>query len=97
MTILNSEDTAIKIYENNPNKNRDSLYEDCPVPVWSPRDKNVKWYPLTEISDCVQFFSNGIESNDVIQGRLGDCWFISVLSVLATKDYLLRCKFNEKC
>ena len=96
MTILNSEDTAIKICENNPNKNRDSLYGDCPVPVGSPRDTNVEWYPLTEISDCAQFFSDGIESNDVIQGCLGDCWFISALSVLATKDYLLRGEFNEE-
>ena len=97
MTTLNSEETAIKKWEINPNKNRDSLYEDCPVPVGSPRDKNVKWYPLTEISDCAQFFSDGIESNDVIQGCLGDCWFIFALSLLAIKDYLLRCKFNEKC
>ena len=41
MATLNSEDTAIKKFENNPNKNRDSLYEDCPVPVGSPRDKNL--------------------------------------------------------
>ena len=61
-----------------------------PVPFGSPRDTNVEWYPLTEISDYAQFFSDGIESYDVIQGCLGDCWFISALSVLATKDYLLR-------
>ena len=48
--------------KNNPNKNRDSLYGDCPVPIGSPRDTNVEWYPLTEISDCAQFFSYGIES-----------------------------------
>ena len=48
--------------KNNPNKNRDSLYGDCPVPVGSPRDTNVEWYPLTEMSDCAQFFSDGIES-----------------------------------
>ena len=46
--------------KNNPNKNRDSLYGDCPVPIGSPRDTNVEWYPLTEISDCAQFFSDGI-------------------------------------
>ena len=48
--------------KNNPNKNRDSLYGDCPVPIGSPRDTNVEWYPLTMISDCAQFFSDGIES-----------------------------------
>ena len=48
--------------KNNPNKNRDSLYGDCPVPIGSPRDTNVEWYPLIEISDGTQFFSYGIES-----------------------------------
>ena len=48
--------------KNNPNKNRDSLYGDCPVPVGSPRDTNVEWYPLTEISDCAQICNDGIES-----------------------------------
>ena len=33
MTILNSEDAAIKKCENNQNRNRDSLYGDYPVPV----------------------------------------------------------------
>ena len=46
--------------KNNPNKNRDSLYGDYPVPIGSPRDTNVELYPLTEISDCAQFFSDGI-------------------------------------
>ena len=76
--------------KNNPNKNIDSLYGDCPVPVGSPRDTQVEWYPLTEISDYAQFFSDGIESKDVIQGCLGNYWFISALSELATKDCLLR-------
>ena len=41
-------------------------------------------------------FLDGIESNDVIQGCLGNYWFTSALSVLATKDYLLRGEFNEE-
>ena len=48
--------------KNNPNKNRDSLYGDYLVLVGSPRDTNDEWYPLTVISDCDQFFSDGIES-----------------------------------
>ena len=82
--------------KNNPNKNIDNLYGDYPVPIGSPRDTNAEWYPLTEISDFAQFFSDGIESNDIIQGCLGNCWLISALSVLATKDYLLRGEFNEE-
>lgn len=29
---------------------------------------------------------DGAHSNDVLQGSLGDCWFIGAMSVLATKD-----------
>ena len=81
--------------ENNARKNKESLYGDGGVPAGSPKDSNIKWYPLSEISDYAQFFSDGVESNDVIQGCLGDCWFISALSVIATKDYLLRGEFSE--
>ena len=116
LTILNSEDAAIKkceeIYsqisegdkwidpdfgsqKNNPTKNKISLYGNEDIPRGAIRDTNIEWYPLSDISDSAQFFSDGIESNDVIQGSLGDCWFISALSVLATKDYLLRGEFNE--
>ena len=117
MTILNSEDAAIKKCEelssqivkgnwfdpdfgsqpNNSNKNKESLYGEGEAPPGSPKDTNVEWYPLSKISDCAQFFSDGVESNDVMQGCLGDCWFIFALSLLAIKDYLLRGEFNEKC
>ena len=111
-TILNSEDAAIKLCEDlsnqiadggkwtdqdfGENKNRESLYGDGGAPPGFPREQNIKWYPLSEISDYAQFFSDGVESNDVIQGCLGDCWFISALSVLATKDYLLRGEFSDE-
>ena len=36
------------------------------------------------------FFDDGPAPNDVTQGKLGDCWFIGALSVLATRDDLLR-------
>ena len=81
--------------DNNISKNRESLYGDGNIPSGSPKAENIKWYPLSEISDYAQFFSDGVESNDVIQGGLGDCWFISALSVIATKDYLLRGEFSD--
>lgn len=36
------------------------------------------------------FVTNDASANEVLQGKLGDCWFISALSVLASKDELIR-------
>ena len=55
----------------------------------------IEWYSIKDINEEATFFYDGTESNDVIQGSLGDCWFISALSVIATKDYLLRGEFNK--
>ena len=43
-----------------------------------------------------KFTEDGVSSNDVMQGAIGDCWFISALAVLATKDHLLKGQYDEK-
>ena len=57
--------------------------------------KEIDWYRIKDINENATFFYDGVELNDVIQGNLGDYWFISALSVIATKDYLLRGEFNK--
>lgn len=45
---------------------------------------------VTEIFENPQFFKGGPNSNDIIQGALGDCWFLSALSTLTTAPELLQ-------
>ena len=42
------------------------------------------------INEEPKFIDDGLAANDVKQGKLGDCWFIGALSVIATRDELLR-------
>lgn len=37
----------------------------------------------------MQFVDDGAASNDCRQGKLGDCWLISAMSTLVTRDELL--------
>ena len=56
----------------------------------------VEWRRPREWAPNSSFFSGGISSNDVVQGALGDCWFIGALSTLATRDKLLCGSPNQK-
>jgi Ca2+-binding EF-hand superfamily protein len=55
-----------------------------------PPPSELSWRSPREWLGTVNFFSEDISSNDVIQGSLGDCWFIGALSVLAVRDELIR-------
>ena len=44
---------------------------------------------LCDPGEKVQFVDDGVGSGDCKQGGLGDCWLISAMSVLATKDELI--------
>ena len=55
----------------------------------------IEWYRIDEISKNPQFLCNTSGSSEVVQGALGDCWFISALAAISTKDHLIRGEFHE--
>eukprot|EP01113_Clastostelium_recurvatum_P006217 TRINITY_DN1281_c0_g1_i2.p1 TRINITY_DN1281_c0_g1~~TRINITY_DN1281_c0_g1_i2.p1 ORF type:complete len:731 (-),score=222.14 TRINITY_DN1281_c0_g1_i2:712-2676(-) len=69
------------------------------------------WKRPTELSPSARLFVDGVDEGDVIQGGLGDCWFLGALAVIATSvgnnfvqhlfvshdmaEGRLRCKFYK--
>ena len=54
------------------------------------RPEEIVWLYPKEYTSAARFMKDGASANDVKQGALGDCWVIGALSVLATRDALLR-------
>ncbi|KAJ7173341.1 hypothetical protein C8R46DRAFT_946051 [Mycena filopes] len=44
----------------------------------------------TKIFSNPSFFVDGVDSNDIVQGKMGDCWFLSALATMTTAPGLLE-------
>jgi hypothetical protein len=44
---------------------------------------------VAQIFDKPEFFVDGAGYNDIVQGQLGDCWFLSAMAAVATKPGLI--------
>ena len=75
----------------------ESIYVD-EVPKGYVKPEEMRWLRPHKIStkDDPEFLDDGADTNDVIQGAIGDCWFIGALSVLATNDEYIRGDFDPK-
>ncbi|KAJ6461187.1 hypothetical protein C8R47DRAFT_1160099 [Mycena vitilis] len=45
---------------------------------------------VTQIFENPQFFVDGASSNDIQQGALGDCWFLSAMATMSTSEGLVE-------
>eukprot|EP01114_Cavostelium_apophysatum_P007275 TRINITY_DN1929_c0_g1_i1.p1 TRINITY_DN1929_c0_g1~~TRINITY_DN1929_c0_g1_i1.p1 ORF type:complete len:718 (-),score=206.71 TRINITY_DN1929_c0_g1_i1:60-2213(-) len=55
-----------------------------------PHTKVAQWKRPSEFCPDPKLFVDGVEAGDVIQGALGDCYFLGALSVVATRKDLLE-------
>ncbi|KRX05713.1 hypothetical protein PPERSA_09853 [Pseudocohnilembus persalinus] len=75
--------------------NQKSLTRDL---SYMPEAQQYKWTRAQEIypDKQVKIFQGKIEPNDIKQGALGDCYFLSALSVLAERENLIEKLFVSK-
>ena len=70
--------------------NLKSLY-DCAVDqVECRRFASYEWKRASVCYDKPHVFEKGISPNDIIQGTIGDCYFLAVLSVIADNPNRIR-------
>eukprot|EP01116_Phalansterium_solitarium_P019829 TRINITY_DN5681_c1_g1_i4.p1 TRINITY_DN5681_c1_g1~~TRINITY_DN5681_c1_g1_i4.p1 ORF type:complete len:475 (+),score=198.79 TRINITY_DN5681_c1_g1_i4:110-1534(+) len=68
--------------------NDTSLYNNpAKKPHWPKIDA---WKRVTDFAPEPKMFLDGTDPGDVIQGVLGDCWFLGALSVVAARDDLIK-------
>jgi hypothetical protein len=37
-------------------------------------------------TDEVKLFSSNLVANDIVQGKIGDCWLVSAISIITSND-----------
>ena len=58
-----------------------------------PKPADLRWMRLLSESGApAKLWMDGATSSDPKQGQIGDCWLISALSLIATRDGACTCK-----
>ncbi len=61
-----------------------------------PLSQRIVWKRISEIYKNVTLWSDEIGPNNIIQGELGNCHFLSALSVLSEKKSFIKRLFHSK-
>ena len=61
----------------------------------SRQTDKVVWKRIDQIIKNPIFVGGKIEPHDILQGRIGDCYFLSAISGLAEKDYRIKAIFPK--
>ena len=56
---------------------------------------NAEWKRISEIIRCPEFVSDKIEPGDILQGSIGDCYFLSAIAALAEFDFRVKNVFAD--
>ena len=67
--------------------NRNNLFEDTEFPAYSrAAPSGAKWKRPPQVTNKPQFVVDGFDRNDLVQGSIGDCWFIAAcVGILQSK------------
>jgi len=77
--------------------NNSSLYRNASfVPEYDSDEGSIKWLRPGDFTQDPDYFKEGAMAGDVIQGRLGDCWFLGACaSVAAHSGNLIENLFHS--
>jgi len=68
----------------------ESLYGSFQASPLRQTAKKIVWLRPEEFTDAPKLFLGKLEPNDVVQGELGDCYFLGSLAIVATRADLLK-------
>lgn len=85
--------------DGDPHGYRSIVGNESDPPPGLPFQDEITWMTFEQLLEKqdkklqeVKLFSDNLVANDIIQGKLGDCWYVSALSIITSNDQLVKGK-----